>query len=142
MIYREDLKIKNMTGSATGTAEAPGRQVAQKSVLNRAILDQGWGKFFQRLYWKCEQRGATVIKVAAQYTSRLCPKCGFESKENRASQSKFKCVKCGYGGHANVVGVINIKVRGQRMPACGELDEEDRVRVNRRMERLHGAEDI
>lgn len=46
MIYREDFKIKNMTGSATGTAEAPGRQVAQKSGLNRAILDQGWGKFF------------------------------------------------------------------------------------------------
>ena len=81
-----------------------------------------------------------MIKVAAQYTSRLCPKCGFESKENRASQSKFKCVKCGDGGHANVVGAINIKVRGQRMPACGEPDEEDRVRVNRRMERLHGAD--
>lgn len=97
VIYREDLKIKNMTGSAAGTAETPGRQVAQKSGLNRAILDQGWGKFFQRLNWKCEQRAATVIKVAAQYTSRICP---IESKENRASQSKFKCVKCGYGGHA------------------------------------------
>lgn len=82
VIYREDLKIKNMTGSAAGTPEAPGRHVAQKSGLNRAILDQGWGKFFQRLNWKCEQRGATVIKVAAQCTSRICPKCAFESKEN------------------------------------------------------------
>ena len=140
VIYREDLKIKNMTGSAAGTPEAPGCKVAQKSGLNRAILDQGWGKFFQRLDWKCEQRGATVIKVAPQYTSRTCPNCGYESKENRPSQSKFKCVKCGYGGHADIVGAINIKVRGQRMSACGEPDEKDRVRVNRRMETLHGAD--
>lgn len=41
MIYREDLKIKNMTGSAAGTTEALGCQVDQKSGLNRAILDQG-----------------------------------------------------------------------------------------------------
>lgn len=66
----------------------------------------------------------------------------FESKENRASQSEFKCVKCGYAGHADVVEAINIKVRRQRMSACGELDEKDRIRVNRRMERLHGAEDV
>lgn len=41
-----------------------------------------------------------------------------------------------------MVGAINIKVRRQRMSACGELDEKDRIRVNRRMERLHGAEDV
>ncbi|MCL1597534.1 transposase, partial [Parasutterella secunda] len=57
VIYREDLRIKNMTASAAGTVEEPGHNVAQKSGLNRAILDQAWGKFFQRLEWKCEQRG-------------------------------------------------------------------------------------
>ena len=83
VIYREDLKIKNMTASAAGTAEEPGHNVAQKSGLNRAILDQAWGKFFQRLEWKCIQRGGQVIKVSPQYTSRICPICGYESKENR-----------------------------------------------------------
>ena len=62
-----------MTASAAGTVEEPGHNVAQKSGLNRAILDQAWGKFFQRLEWKCEQRGAQVIKVSPQYTSRICP---------------------------------------------------------------------
>lgn len=41
VIYREDLRIKNMTASAAGTIEEPGQNVAQKSGLNRAILDQG-----------------------------------------------------------------------------------------------------
>ena len=48
-IFREDLKIKNMTASAKGTVEEPGSRVAQKSGLNRSILDQGWGIFFNKL---------------------------------------------------------------------------------------------
>ncbi len=48
-IFREDLKIKNMTASAKGTVEEPGSRVAQKSGLNRCILDQGWGIFFPNL---------------------------------------------------------------------------------------------
>ena len=139
VIYREDLRIKNMTASAAGTVEEPCHNVAQKSGLNRAILDQAWGKFFQRLEWKCEQRGGQVIKVAPQYTSRICPICGYESKENRRSQASFKCMACGYRENADVVGARNIKVRGQRMSACGELGEVGRAQVNRRMETVHGA---
>ena len=128
-----------MTASAAGTVEEPGHNVGQKSGLNRAILDQAWGKFFQRLEWKCEQRGAQVIKVSPQYTSRICPVCGYESKENRRSQASFKCMACGYRENADVVGARNIKVRGQRMSACGELGEVGRAQVNRRMETVHGA---
>ena len=40
-IFREGLKIKNMTASAKRTVEEPGSRVAQKSGLNRSILDQG-----------------------------------------------------------------------------------------------------
>ncbi|MEV0198123.1 hypothetical protein [Nonomuraea sp. NPDC050691] len=43
LIVHEDLRIANMTRSASGTLEAPGRNVAQKSGLNRSILDAGWG---------------------------------------------------------------------------------------------------
>ncbi|WP_228011008.1 RNA-guided endonuclease InsQ/TnpB family protein [Nonomuraea phyllanthi] len=43
VIAHEDLRVTNMTRSASGTVEAPGRNVAQKSGLNRSILDAGWG---------------------------------------------------------------------------------------------------
>jgi putative transposase len=43
LIVHEDLRIANMIRSASGTLEAPGRNVAQKSGLNRSILDAGWG---------------------------------------------------------------------------------------------------
>ncbi|XVQ86323.1 RNA-guided endonuclease InsQ/TnpB family protein [Microbispora siamensis] len=43
VIVHEDLRIANMTRSAAGTIEQPGRNVAAKSGLNRSILDAGWG---------------------------------------------------------------------------------------------------
>ena len=50
----EDLRVANMTASASGTIEAPGRTVAQKAGLNRAILDAGWGQFTAILTAKAE----------------------------------------------------------------------------------------
>ena len=48
-IFREDLKVKNMTASVKGTVEESGTRVAQKRGLNRLILDQGWGYFLPSL---------------------------------------------------------------------------------------------
>ncbi len=49
VVYVEDLKIRNMTKSARGTKENPGRKVQQKSGLNRSILSQEWGTFLSLL---------------------------------------------------------------------------------------------
>jgi putative transposase len=52
MVCIEDLQVRNMSKSASGTLEAPGRKVAQKKGLNKAILDQGWGEFRRQLELK------------------------------------------------------------------------------------------
>lgn len=49
LIRIEDLKIRNMTRSAKGTVDAPGRNVRAKTRLNRSVLQQGWGMFAQFL---------------------------------------------------------------------------------------------
>ena len=61
----EKLLVRNMTASAKGTVAAPGAKVAQKSGLNRAILDQGWGMFASLLKYKLAERGGTLIEVPA-----------------------------------------------------------------------------
>ena len=43
VIRVEDLQIRNMTRSARGTRENPGRNVVTKAGLNREILASGWG---------------------------------------------------------------------------------------------------
>lgn len=104
IVYVEDLKVSNMSASAGGTKESPGKNVRQKSGLNRSILDQGWYSFFQMLSYKLERGGGKLIKVDPRNTSRTCPRCGFVSAENRKSQATFACIGCGYRSNADEVG--------------------------------------
>ena len=118
-MYVEDLKVSNMSASAGGTKESPGKNVRQKSGLNRSILDQGWYSFSQMLSYKLERGGGKLIKVDPRNTSRTCPRCGFVSAENRKSQATFACIGCGYRSNADEVGAINILRAGQARLACG-----------------------
>ena len=118
IICVEDLKVSNMSASARGTKESPGKNVKQKSGLNRSILDQGWYGFFQMLSYKLEQRGGKLIKVDPRNTSRTCPRCGLVSAENRKSQATFACIGCGYRSNADEVGAINILRAGRARLAC------------------------
>jgi putative transposase len=120
LIAIEDLHVKNMSRSATGTVDQPGRNVTKKRGLNRSIRDQGWGEFRRQLVYKGQWVGATVVAVSPHHTSQTCPACGYVSADNRATRSKFECVACGYENHADHVGAINILERGHRLLACGE----------------------
>lgn len=118
VIVVEDLKVKNMSKSSKGNSEKPGKKVAQKSGLNKSILDQGWGTFVNMLEYKQNWNGGSVIKVNAQYTSQTCPCCQHVAKENRLTQADFVCVECGYSNNADLVGAINVLSRGHRQLAC------------------------
>ena len=120
MIAIEDLQVRNMSKSAKGNSEQHGKQVKQKSGLNRSILDQGWAEFRRQLEYKADWNGGFVIAVPPQYTSQTCPCCGHVSKDNRQTQAKFECVECGFEENADLVGAINILARGHRVLACGE----------------------
>lgn len=109
-----------MSKSSKGTREQPGNKVKQKSGLNRAILDQGWGEFRRQLDYKMSWNGGLLLAVSPHHTSSTCPCCGHVSKDNRLSQSLFICIDCGYENNADVVGAINILERGHRLLACGE----------------------
>ena len=117
MIYMEDLQVSNMSKSAQGTVEQPGTNVAQKSGLNRAILDQGWYEFRRQLEYKSAWRGGFVIAVSPHHTSQTCPCCGYTDKGNRKTQSNFECVECGYTENADLVGALNILARGRASPS-------------------------
>jgi len=118
VVVLEDLAVKNMSASAKGTTEQPGRNVRQKSGLNRSILDQGWGEFRRQLEYKQTWRGGRVIAVPPQNTSRTCPMCGHVSAANRKTQAAFCCVACGFSGHADWVAATNIKRAGLARIAC------------------------
>lgn len=101
LVAIEALNIKGMTASAAGTAEEPGRNVAQKRGLNRSILEQCWGKFAQHLDYKLAERGGVLIAVPAHFTSQTCASCGVVDARSRESQAVFRCVACGHEDNAD-----------------------------------------
>ena len=122
----EDLQVRNMSKSAAGSSDSPGRNVRAKSGLNKSILDQGWFEFRRQLEYKQAWLGGEVLAVPPRNTSRTCPACGYVSAENRQTQARFACVECGYENNADLVGAINILERGHRLLACGELAQSGR----------------
>ncbi|NHZ38526.1 RNA-guided endonuclease InsQ/TnpB family protein, partial [Massilia rubra] len=126
LVCIEDLQVRNMSRSSKGTVEQPGKKVSQKSGLNRAILDQGWGEFRRQLGYKVGWNGGMLLAVPPQHTSQTCPACGHVSKDNRQTQASFLCVDCGYENHADVVGAMNVLARGHRVLACGESAQSGR----------------
>ncbi|WP_214107688.1 RNA-guided endonuclease InsQ/TnpB family protein [Acrocarpospora catenulata] len=106
VIAVEDLKVRNMTRSARGTIEAPGRNVRAKAGLNRGILAAGWGLLVTRLEQKAPGR---VVKVSPAYTSQCCSVCGIVDREARESQAVFRCRSCGYAANADVNAARNIR---------------------------------
>ena len=115
LVCIEDLQVRNMSKSAAGTTEQPGRNVRAKAGLNKSILDQGWFEFRRQLGYKLAWRGGWLVAVPPQNTSRTCPCCGHVSADNRQTQARFVCVKCGYENNADLVGAINILARGMEI---------------------------
>lgn len=108
IVKMEKLKVRNMTASASGTVEKPGKNVAAKSGLNRSILDQGWGMFENMFKYKLPERGGELQFVDPPYTSQGCAECGCIDAASRIDQATFVCVHCGHTDNADVNAARNI----------------------------------
>ena len=117
LIRVEDLKIGNMTRSASGTAGNPGSNVRAKAGLNREILRSGWGLLVRRLQDKAPGR---VQKIKPAFTSQRCSACGQVDADSRESQARFACTACGYACNADVNAAQNIAA-GHAVTARGGL---------------------
>jgi putative transposase len=117
VVVVEDLQVKNMSKSVT-------KKVAQKSGLNRSILDASPFELRRQLEYKTQWRGGLLVAVAPQNTSRKCPECGHVSAENRKSQAKFVCFECAFSANADWVGAVNIREAGLASLACSSASGE------------------
>ncbi|EDX77274.1 transposase, IS605 family [Coleofasciculus chthonoplastes PCC 7420] len=75
MIFAEDLNLKRLA----------------KGMLGKHCLDAGWGQFFQILEQCCFKRGAFFLKVDANKTSQICPKCLTETGKKLLSNRVPVC---------------------------------------------------
>jgi putative transposase len=111
-VFVEKLNVQAMTASASGTVEDPGTNVAQKSGLNRAILDSGWGQARWMLDYKTLWEGGSVGEVPAPGSSQTCSECGIRDPLSRVSRGWFCCTSCKHGEDADTNAAKVILQRG------------------------------
>jgi putative transposase len=119
-IVLEKLQVRNMTRSAKGTVEHPGRNVAAKAGLNRALLDAGFSMIAQLIAEKAERAARQIIYVDPHYSSQTCAQCGHVAAENR-SGIRFRCIACGHADHADVNAARVILFRAQKAPLASRV---------------------
>src|ERR1700686_4038190 len=120
VVVIEDLPVQSMSRSAR-------KKVAQKSGLNRAILDASPCELRRQLEYKTQWSGGPLVAVPPQKTSPKGPECQHTAAENRKRQAKFVCVECGFSANADYVGAVNIKEAGLALLACSEPSPEARA---------------
>jgi len=111
LIGLDGVNIKNMTRSARGTIERPGKHVAQKAGLNRAILASTWGLVRIFTKYKALREHKLAIEVSPAYGSQECSCCGCVNPDNRISRSGFVCTSCGFVCHADVNAALVARKR-------------------------------
>lgn len=133
----EDLKVKNMTASASGSIEKPGQNVSQKSGLNKAILNMGWNRIYVYLVYKAQRAGKIVFKINPKFTSQECSRCGNTHSDNRPEQELFVCGQCGFTDNADHNAAMTIKNRAIKLlqDSGTELSEKGVLRPSSDRER-------
>ena len=99
--------------------------------MNR-LLTRTYRKVIKDKFVRLEEKyGIRTIEVNAAYTSQECSNCGFVSKENRKSQSRFACKCCNYKINADVNAARNIVKRRSFDIELRKYANEHKVRINR-----------
>ena len=141
----EDLNVSGMTASAKGTVENPGKNVAQKSGLNRVVLDAAFGVFRNQLEYKAVWYGSAFEKVNRYFaSSQTCSECGRKAKTKLTLRDRvFDCVYCGNMMDRDFNAAVNICREAQRL-FDEKLASEDGESLNGRGSRgaLRGAKTV
>lgn len=109
-IFVEDLKVRNIVRSATGTVAEPGVNVAQKRGLNRGMHDAAISALHGMIRYKAASAGGRVIAVDPRHTSQDCSECGGREPGARR-RDRYRC-SCGVDLHADHNAARNILARG------------------------------
>lgn len=115
LIGIEDLRVRNMTASAKGSTETPGKNVRAKAGLNRSVLDNAPGERRRQLEYKTRMYGSAIVAVPPFHTSQTCAKCGQVDPESRQGCGRlFSCTLCGHEDDADHNASVEIEARARR----------------------------
>ena len=113
-VATDALNLGNMTASARGTQETPGKNVAAKRGLNRSLAHAAPGETNAIVRRYAEKLGLWKVEGHPARTSITCPRCSHVDRESRESQSLFRCTACGHVDHADTNAARVSQLRARR----------------------------
>lgn len=92
IVATEELNLKGMTRKA----KKGSKRQAQKTGLNRSMLDVGIGNLTKVIEYKLQEAGGFLIRVPTKKVkpSQTCPDCGHQCKKD-LSERIHVCSECG-----------------------------------------------
>ena len=112
------IKVESLAGIRKGTTRTSRGAKTRKN--NRMKNTWSFYQLTRFIAYKAERLGIKVEQVDPAYTSQECPAC---SARNKAQDRTYVCAECGWMGHRDGVGAINISRRAgladQRLGAVG-----------------------
>jgi putative transposase len=133
LIYQVRSIVKTRIVSLQGPAEIvverlDFRMPGLSRRLNRLLSNRGRSVFKAKLADLKDRLGIESAEINPAYTSHQCSHCRYVARENRPSQSTFRCVKCGHTAHAASEGHhratfarIGLTLHGTRANPCRKL---------------------
>jgi len=117
---RQGITQHSPQHTARTSGGASSRHAAKRAANARKNnrMKNTWA-FFQLttfITYKAERLGMRVEQVAPAYTSQTCPAC---AARNHAADRRYVCATCGWQGHRDVVGAINISRRAPVFVSAG-----------------------
>ena len=91
LVATEELNLKGMTKRA----KKGSKSCAQKTGLNRSMLDVGIGNLTKAIKYKLQEAGGFLVKVPTKKVkpSQTCPDCGHQRKKD-LSERVHHCSEC------------------------------------------------
>ncbi len=109
------IGLEDLSGIRDRTKRRHGKKASKKQRrANRHASKWAFAELHAFLDYKARLAGSLCIKVDADYTSQMCPRCGYTSRANRPEKGLlFICQqpKCHYTLQADLVGARNIALR-------------------------------
>lgn len=123
-IGMETLAVQNMTRKAKKKLDESGRPTrngqSAKRTMNRSILRNGWSGFVDKITYKAQWYGRTLVQVDRFYpSSRLCHDCGYKYAGLRLSEREWVCESCGVSHDRDVNAALNILGEALRLSQAG-----------------------
>ena len=121
----ETLTVRNMTRKAKKRLDANGEPArngqSRKRAMNRSILRNGWSNLVDKLSYKAQWYGRTLVQVDRFYpSSRLCHDCGHKYAGLRLSEREWVCERCGILRDRDVNAALNIRDEALRLAQTGQ----------------------